>query len=305
MSRFSIIIPYYNRAKTLQRTLESVRKQTFRPLEILLVDNNSTDNGKKIAENFAKTADEALTVRMLDCEKNGAAAARNCGLQSASGNFVYFFDSDDEMSEEFLVDVDKRIGKSKVDAIFCTTQIIFPDNRKEIRNYGLSKNVGHQILSGVLTTQSVVYYREFLLRLGGWNEKLLFWDDWELGVRLLLAKPKTKNLSSKIYHKIYAHAESITGNGFSEHSEGIAAAFKEVKLDILRYPSSAVPRLMRILSHKEAIVAGQIGNEGDKQKAKAVFSMIKGQRHSLFQRCYCKLLYFYTLLGGRGAWHLG
>src|SRR5574344_2128473 len=122
MSRFSIIIPYYNRAKILQRTLESVRKQSFRPLEILLVDNNSTDNGKEIAEDFAKTADEALTVKMLDCKKKGAAAARNCGLQSASGTFVYFFDSDDEMSEGFMADVDKRIGKSKVEAIFCTTQ---------------------------------------------------------------------------------------------------------------------------------------------------------------------------------------
>src|SRR5574344_2130668 len=101
----SIIIPYYNRADYFVRTLQSVVQQTYRPLEILLVDNASTDASPKIAQTFQeKYQEEDLRVILLLRDKQGAAAARNKGLHEAHGDYIYFFDSDDEMSASFISD---------------------------------------------------------------------------------------------------------------------------------------------------------------------------------------------------------
>ena len=103
MKRVSIIIPYYNRERLLERTLRSVKRQTYRPVEIILVDNASTDHSAAVARRFKEEAEDGMTVHLLRENTPGAAAARNCGLRAAQGEYVYFFDSDDELSEDFLV----------------------------------------------------------------------------------------------------------------------------------------------------------------------------------------------------------
>ena len=303
MASFSLIIPYYNREKTLQRTLDSVAAQTLRPLEVLLVDNNSTDSSTRIAETFAEKADKVLDVRLLSCPKKGAAAARNVGLDEAKGDYVYFFDSDDEMTPSFFADAARKLKRNDDEALFCSTKIVFPDGRVEVRNYGFSRFASHQILTGFLSTQSVVYRRDFLLRIGKWNEGLFYWIDWELGTRVLLCHPRFCVLKKKIYHILYSHADSITGSSFSEHVNDIEKAFTQVRLNILRFPDRHVRRSLRALSHREAIVAGLMYKEGDKVAAKRVFALIGCQREKLIQRMVCHLFFKYTAIGGKGTWH--
>lgn len=88
----SVVIPTFNRAFTLKRTLESVLCQSYRQFEIVVVDDGSTDKTEEIAQ---RVADSRL--RWVRHDKNlGAAAARNTGIKAARGNWVAFLDSDDE-----------------------------------------------------------------------------------------------------------------------------------------------------------------------------------------------------------------
>ena len=82
MKRVSIIIPYYNRERLLERTLQSVKRQTYRPVEIILVDNASTDHSVAVARRFKEEAEDGMTVHLMRENTPGAAAARNCGLQA-------------------------------------------------------------------------------------------------------------------------------------------------------------------------------------------------------------------------------
>ena len=84
----SVIIPVYNGAKYLSQALESVVDQTYSPIEIVVVDDGSTDESVSIAESFKN-------IHIIKQRNKGAAAARNRGLQSCRGEFISFLDADD------------------------------------------------------------------------------------------------------------------------------------------------------------------------------------------------------------------
>lgn len=124
--RVTVVIPLYNKAAHVERTLRSVLAQTLPAAEIFVVDDGSTDGGPKVARDIAM---EHPSVRVITVNNRGPAAARNVGLENATGEFVTFLDADDEWKPEFL-----RIALSKfeqpgspVDAVW-TGYVISSDN---------------------------------------------------------------------------------------------------------------------------------------------------------------------------------
>ena len=98
-SKVSIIIPIYNTSKYLKKCLNSVIAQSYQNLEIVLVDDGSTDESGKIADEYAK---KDSRIRILHQENQGQSAARNAGIKYATGKFINFIDSDDEINPEFI-----------------------------------------------------------------------------------------------------------------------------------------------------------------------------------------------------------
>lgn len=92
----SIIIPVYNRARYLAEAIESVLAQTYRPIEIIVVDDGSTDGTADVARRFSET------VRYFYQSNSGCSAARNKGIENTLGSFFSFLDSDDLWVEEKL-----------------------------------------------------------------------------------------------------------------------------------------------------------------------------------------------------------
>ena len=88
----SVIVPIYNVVELLPRCVNSIRKQTYRNLEIILVDDGSTDNSGAMAEKFAM---EDKRVRVFHKENGGSSSARNLGIEKARGQYIGFVDSDD------------------------------------------------------------------------------------------------------------------------------------------------------------------------------------------------------------------
>ena len=93
----SVIVPIYNIVEWLPRCVNSIRKQTYRNLEIILVDDGSTDNSGALAEKFAL---EDKRVRVFHKENGGVSSARNLGIEKARGAFIGFVDSDDYIEPE-------------------------------------------------------------------------------------------------------------------------------------------------------------------------------------------------------------
>ncbi|EFK79343.1 hypothetical protein HMPREF9269_0583 [Ligilactobacillus salivarius ACS-116-V-Col5a] len=99
MTKISIIVPIYNVEKYLKRSLDSLVNQTLEDIEIILVDDGSTDNSHKIAEDYKENYSNVLLVTK---ENGGLSDARNFGLQYASGEYIAFIDSDDYVESQMF-----------------------------------------------------------------------------------------------------------------------------------------------------------------------------------------------------------
>ena len=99
MPSVSVIIPVFNTEKYLAACIESLRRQSFKDFEVLLVDDGSTDGSGRICDEYSKTDDRIVAVHK---ENGGVCSARNAGLDAARGEFVVFVDADDCLNESHL-----------------------------------------------------------------------------------------------------------------------------------------------------------------------------------------------------------
>lgn len=98
-TKVSIIIPIYNTSDYLKSCLDSVAKQSHQNLEVILIDDGSTDQSGQIADNFTK---KDSRFQIIHQKNQGQSAARNAGLKIASGDFINFIDSDDVVDKNFI-----------------------------------------------------------------------------------------------------------------------------------------------------------------------------------------------------------
>lgn len=95
----TVVVPVYNMAQYLERAVETLLKQTYKDIEIILVDDGSTDNGPELCDQLAEKYD---IIRTIHKENGGLSSARNCGIENAKGEFIIFPDPDDWVSEEYI-----------------------------------------------------------------------------------------------------------------------------------------------------------------------------------------------------------
>jgi GT2 family glycosyltransferase len=200
----SVVLPAYNRATTIRTAIDSVLAQSFTDLELIVVDDHSTDG--------TVTAVRTVTdprLRLIESPANaGAAAARNRGIAVARAPWVAFQDSDDEWLTGKLALQMARLTAPGADfvAAYCGMIVIgTPDpdparaeTRPQIR-YVPPENIPGPALEGailpmllhncVISTQMLVARRDVLQAVGGFDESLSILIDWECAIRLAEAGP--------------------------------------------------------------------------------------------------------------------
>lgn len=181
--KFSVVIPSYNKATHLRRSIESVLSQTFQDFELVLVDDASTDGSLAIArELLAGTPNTRIIAR--PASGRGGYAARNAGVSAASGEFVAFLDADDSWETDFLEAVNSAILQYPDASIFSTAYTIRNlenSRRSSFRASGSPENAAVPVSfssfldaaiqnSWPIHTSSVVIRRSLLLQVGGFPE---------------------------------------------------------------------------------------------------------------------------------------
>jgi glycosyltransferase involved in cell wall biosynthesis len=189
-ARVSVVIPAYNSALTLGRALSSVRRQTLRPGEILIVDDCSSDDTPRIVAAYADIGARLITLT----KRGGASNARNVGVQAARGEFVAFLDADDEWLEAKL---EKQMALIAADPdmafVTCRAKLL------GVNGYivgsihdGVPVATGPEAWRALLAhnfiaTPCVLSRRDILLRLGGFDTSLPIAEDQDMWIRLALA----------------------------------------------------------------------------------------------------------------------
>ncbi len=116
MAEISIVVPVYNVEKYLEKCLDSLLNQTFTDVEILLVDDGSTDHSLKICKNYAEKDGRIRVIHQLN---QGLSAARNTGIENATGKYIGFIDSDDYIDEDMYEYLYNQITNQKADIAVC------------------------------------------------------------------------------------------------------------------------------------------------------------------------------------------
>ena len=110
--RISVIVPVYNAKRTLGECIESVLQQTYRDIELILVDDGSADESGEICDTYAK---KDRRIKVIHKENGGVSSARNMGIEKAEGEYICFIDSDDYIEAETLATAEKSISDTNPD----------------------------------------------------------------------------------------------------------------------------------------------------------------------------------------------
>jgi len=271
----SIIIPVYNRAHIVQPTLSSVVAQSHRPLQVVLVDNASSDDTGEVLQQFKQQhAHEAdLDIVLAHEPRHSAGAARNCGFAQATGEWVLFFDSDDLMDPDLVAAYVRCLQSSRqtLDMIGAPSTLVFPDGSRRAAPFHHHDLIAQHILHGQFATQRYAVRRAFFAQSQGWNPDLPVWNDYELSLRLLLQRPRLTLLSLPSLITINTGAAaSITGTEFhSRH--GLWERSLQLMLDHIgeaNLPSQQRARYTRLLHYRQLVLAAHYEREGQSQLAR-------------------------------------
>jgi len=183
----SVIIPTFNRAWTLKTAIDSVLAQTHDEIEIIVIDDGSTDNTPDLLAGYGSQ------IQVFTQENRGVSAARNLGIKKSHGKFVALLDSDDAWEPD-KISCQIDFFDQNPDALICQTEEIWIRNGRRV-----NPKTKHQKPSGMifepslhlcLVSPSAVMIRKILFELkGGFNEDFLVCEDYDLWLRIAAEYP--------------------------------------------------------------------------------------------------------------------
>ena len=218
--KVSIIIPAYNIAPYLERCLESVRCQTYKELQIIIIDDGSGDQTGQIADTFAE---KDKRFRVIHKENGGVSAARKTGLEQADGEYIGFVDGDDYIEPEMY---EKLIGLAveyDADIAHCGYQMVFPDRvdlyhgTKQLKVQDTYTGV-KDLLEGNLVEPGLCnkIYRRKLFNQINYDENIVINEDLLLNYFLFHRSEKAVFIDVPYYHYM-VRKNSASTSDWNEH----------------------------------------------------------------------------------------
>ncbi|MDX2031120.1 MAG: glycosyltransferase family A protein [Blastocatellia bacterium] len=178
----SVILPVYNQSRYLVQAVESVWAQRFDDLELLIVDDGSTDQTPAVIQQLAQRG----PLRAIRQENAGPAAARNRGIRESRGEWIAFLDADCYWIPGKLRAQMAAVGQGALEFCYCGSLLV--DDQDTVMKTRISQRTGplldELIWGNCLSTSSALVRKTRLLEVGLFNEELRIGEDWDLWLRL-------------------------------------------------------------------------------------------------------------------------
>lgn len=237
----SVIIPVYNVKAYLENCINSVINQTYKKIEIIIVDDGSTDGSSQLCDQLAK---KDSRIKVFHKKNGGLSDARNYGIDKAIGNFITFIDSDDVVSENLIAHLFSLSKRNNADISICNPIHIFTNKIQQ--NYDFQDPTKIRVLTPTQALNLMFYQNDFLV--SAWGKlyrKSLFKDikfpvgmlfeDIAIMYKLFFSSNKLVYSNAKYYG--YFHREnSITTQSFSEKDFDILKICKSLDSFSKKHP---------------------------------------------------------------------
>ena len=229
----SVLVPVYNVEKYLKRCLESILVQSWNDYEIILVDDGSTDSSAQICDLYAEKYE---MIRVIHKENKGLSDTRNRGIEEASGEYVYFPDSDDWLEPNTFSELSDVIEELTYDIISFNREFVTSEEDKLISAKSrIQKLSGKQALLEMLKQSDVTGFANDKI----YRKKLFLDNDIEFPVgkyyedlgtnyKLFLKATKVYVTNQKYYHYLITNPDSITQSWNEQKLQDMFGFYREI-----------------------------------------------------------------------------
>jgi glycosyltransferase involved in cell wall biosynthesis len=230
----SIIVPVYNVGPFLKECLDSILGQTYQNLEIILIDDGSTDDSKNIIDAYAK---KYKNIKAIHQKHQGVSSARNAGIVNVSGEWVSFIDPDDYVKKDFIENLHNVVTQNKADISSCGFESFSEDGGilKKSSDWPSKPLSGYEAINESMAQKRPAYlplnlFKSSLFK----DERIKFpvgqeYEDIAAKIKLLFYAKRVAFSNKKLYmYRI--RKDSITGKKFTDSRyNDFLAAIKDVK----------------------------------------------------------------------------
>lgn len=238
----SVIVPVYNVEKYLERCVKSIAAQTYKDLEILLIDDGSTDKSGKMCDDFQQTDSR---IKAFHKQNGGLSDARNYGIEHSAGEFISFVDSDDYIDEKMLETLHRLITENDADLAVCSAMDVFEGKEvtqvKEIKEFNLNKVESYKYMlrgDGIPSACNKLYKRQTVGNVRFPVGKL--YEDGFFTPQILKMVEKTAVTSKPMYY-YFRRADSITTKPFRKGDLDVIEAYDKCVKQVKELCPEALP----------------------------------------------------------------
>ena len=207
----SVIVPCFNSGKTLRRTIDSIKNQTWKRKEIILINDGSND--KETLEILNSYKNNNL-VKIINQTNKGLSSARNQGAISSKGDYLFFLDSDDWIEDNILEELYLNLNSDKK-YVYAFTDCYLEGESKGMRKKTF--NLFEQMFINQLP-YSIFIPRKLFIENGLYDENMkLGYEDWELNIRLASRKLYGKRVPKQLFHYNVSNSGMLISKSIKNH----------------------------------------------------------------------------------------
>jgi len=237
----SIIVPVYNAEAVLYTALASIAKQHYVQLEIILINDCSTDKTSKIITEFKPVMEEkGMIVKVISHYKNkGVAVARNTGLEHATGEYIYYVDADDRIEPDAIKLLVKEAVSNKADIVGCNWFLTFEKNERKMNQASFANPIEaiQKMLNGSMRWNLWLFMVRRSLYV---NNQITFIPQMNMGedmmvmVKLFIKSARVTYLDEALYHYGQSNDQSLTKVYSDAHIREVTTNVAEVERSLLQ-----------------------------------------------------------------------
>ena len=265
--KVSVIVPVYNVEAYLRKSILSIINQTLKEIEIILIDDGSTDTSLAIMKELAR---EDYRIKIFSQPNHGQSIARNIGLVNAVGEYIYFFDSDDILEEKTLEDCYNKCESQQLDFLFFDADVFSDDNISiGTTTYNRTSRFIDKIYNGIDLLQLQLandsysasvcltfIKKQYLDSINLYFYPRIIHED-ELFALILYIRAKRIGLINKIYfHRRVRPNSTMTTNFGSKNVIGYLTVCRELRNYLYQYDITSNEK--KIINHRISILISSV-----------------------------------------------
>ncbi len=298
MDRISVIVPAYNCQDTIERCIKSIQNQTYKNLEIIVVNDGSTDNTETILHEMQLVDDRIIVISIPN---GGVSHARNTGLDSATGDFITFVDSDDYIDKEMYETLYNLINEHSVQIAHCSYKNVVGDDVVPVGDTGKIIVQNHDeaikcLLSGRMFIGSLgnKLYRTCLFNNIRLDETIRINEDVLVNYKLFDCVDKSVYVDKALYSYVVNNESATHSMRTNEGPEQVLYVAKKMQEKSINkpYQSEADYRVsyLSLNLYKSYVL---LNNSDEKSKRKRLKKNLKKYKHLFSKK---DMLNYYLLI---------